>query len=1104
MSNSLASYREKKFDFKLLLKKKCTFLFNPWSDFYFGLALIVVGFAWCGYGLAANSFTSAFNWDYSHQYLPFAYDYVSSWRTFFATGEFPLYDSILFLGGDNIGSNTYYGLFDPFVIVMSIFPSSWIPFLYAISTIIKITLTAFFAKSYLSYMHISKGASRFGSLAIAFSGYLNFMVGFPTFVSAITYVPLILLGIEKTIRECKIGNLVFGLFLLELSCFLLLVPMCIFGVIYALWRYFQTIKDRNALVSTKVILLGICGFALGILLGSFALFPSLRQSSLSGRTSSIGSAYFNSLKQSLIGKDSFAFFSLLFEEVGDNPGRELMGLVSFFFPTGGFQTLPLIVGSSSTYDAWTASIFCYTPFIFLFFSSLLISIKERRFDHIIAIAFCLFLLFTTFAYYFFFGFSGNGYGRWFFVLILPIVYYGCRAFDKRKEYPSLLYLSGSILAFIGTILSYLAIFILLKGKTIERINGMTYFISNYKLPTDLWNDLSRQWYLYYQLALIVVETLLFILGQKKKWLPHALFIFIAIEAVVMGNTAYAYVGLWSIENTYMGGEVSLNANREMANLIKENDDSFYRAYFDASGGSENYQYAVGLPESSSFHSLLNFEVNDFAIMNGFKSASSEKETYNGEKFIDTGWSGSYRNKRWGVDSTLGFRYYVISNQTGYPWIGENVPFGAVEMPSYSKNRNMYRVYRVSEDYLPSLGHSINKDKIYRFKVEKQYQKTNFYGSSISSRESFIHQYDISQIEQMGAIFEEDAVLPTGFNEKEYKWISSSSVLSSTYGVDVFNNGSVRIDRYIGNEGDSLLPNKSSSYSNNGVNYFFNNNNGMERMYSNEEIVAGKDHVVISKLDNSYFTSSYDGGYIEFKYYNSAYSSLDSSSYNFMPQVMVFGDKKDENGNIIQNQLLCYDYVGMKNIAGIKKNSWSNSTIGLYAKGGKVKNIVLYWPKYGNSLTHRHKAALSTINFVVEDYSLMQNKISMLKNGSLLNVKKSVNSYSFSSNYNEDQIVVTQLGFDKGWSVKAKLEDGSYTNCQTYKLDGGLFGFFAPKGNNTYVMQYKTINADLGLYLGLASLFIYISYAIYCHYEKKKKHMEFSVFSNMVYFTNELM
>ena len=54
------------------------------------------------------------------------------------------------------------------------------------------------------------------------------------------------------------------------------------------------------------------------------------------------------------------------------------------------------------------------------------------------------------------------------------------------------------------------------------------------------------------------------------------------------------------------------------------------------------------------------------------------------------------------------------------------------------------------------------------------------------------------------------------------------------------------------------------------------------------------------------------------------------------------------------------------------------------------------------------------------------------------------------------------------------------------------------------MEYKTINADVGLYLALSSLIAYVSYASFCHYKKKKKHMEFSLFSDMTYFTNELM
>lgn len=1090
MASSLSSYRRNNFDVKAFLKDKLSFLRDPWSDFYYGLALVLIGFAWCAYGLIENSFTSAFNWDYSHQYLPFAYDYALSWRTFFTTGQFPLYDPFLFLGGDNIGSNTYYGLFDPFVIVMSFFPLSWIPALYALSTVAKLTLTAFFAKAYLTYMGIEKNTARFGALAIAFSGYMNFMVGFPTFVSAITYVPLVLLGIEKTIKEGKIGNLVVGIFLIELSCFLLLVTTCIFGVIYALWRYFTTIRQRNIKDNGRGILLGISAFALGLMLGAWVMLPSYRQSSLSGRTSSIGQAYLHSLSSSLLDKNYSRFFSLLFEQVGDNPGRELMGLVSFFFPTGGFQTLPLVIGKSSFYDAWTASIFCYTPFIFLFFSSFIMSLKEKRIDHVLAIAGCLFLLFTTFAYYFFFGFSGNGYGRWFFVLIPLLVYYGCRGFDKRKEYSPYIYLAGSILAFVGTILAYYCVFWMLEGKTFVRINGMTYFIGQYYLPSDNYDDLFRQWYLYYQLILIGVESILLLLFQKKNYLPHVFFVCIAIEAVVMGNTSYMYNGLWSIKKTYMGGEVSLAANREMANKIRDSENSFFRAYVDDSNGSENYQFAVGLPEASGFHSLLNFEVNDFAIMNGMKNASSTVKTYDDQEFIDTGWSGSYRAKRWGMDSTLGYRYYIVSSPLVNGWVGENVPFGAEEIKEYSTNRNKYRVFRINEDYLPSLGHAIDTNLVYELKVEKDYQLSNFYGNG---GDSFLRYYDISQIEQMGAIFNEGEV-KEGINiRNDLDWSISS--IKNKYNVSYYAYGNgLKFENYVGNEGDGLYPSSSSSYKDEGINYFFNNRKSISSMGNSGKIVAGKDHVVISRSSTDpYFNSSYDGAYIEFKYYNSTYNSSSQSSYfDFMPQILVFGDKKDENGNIIENQLLSYEYKGMKNLASTDKNHSSNSTIGLYAKDGRVKNIVLYWGKYGNSSTHEHSVATSTVKMIVEDYSVVNEKLTKLRSGSLKNVKKKVNSYSFDTSFDEDSVVSTQLAYDKGWSVKVRKEDGSAEICKTYKLNGGLLGFDAPGGNNSYVLEFNTVYLKEGGCLAFTSLIIFGSYLMYMDYKKKKGGFDFSL------------
>lgn len=486
--------------------QKTAFLRDWKSPFYFFLFIVVIGFLWNIYGLVENSFSGAYNWDYSHQYLPFAQRYHDIWRHFFSTGEFLLYDNVTFIGEDNIAANSYYGLFDPFTVLMVIFPRSWVPQLYGISTVIKITMCAAFARMYLKYRGISEGASRFGAAAIAFSGYMNFMVGFPTFVSAITYAPLVLYGIEKVIKEKKIVALALGVFLMMLSCFLLVVTMCIWGAIYAVFRYFATVRERKLKDNLLVIVAGVAGFGIGLMLGAWILIPSFRLSSMTGRTSSIGSAYMNALINALKEKDFAEFFRLFFLEVGENPGREVMGLVSFFYPTGGFQVLPLLRSSTNSYDAWTASYFCFTPFVILFFSGIIYSIREKKISHIIAILGCLTLVFTTFAYYFFFGFSGNGYGRWYFVLVPAIVYYGCWAFDHRKNSPKWIPITGALLALAGTVLAYCAIYWALENLQFDGATYVTYYPTIFLMPSDDYEALLRVWYLIYEIGLIVVET----------------------------------------------------------------------------------------------------------------------------------------------------------------------------------------------------------------------------------------------------------------------------------------------------------------------------------------------------------------------------------------------------------------------------------------------------------------------------------------------------------------------------------------------------------------------------------------------------------------------
>ncbi len=1094
-NGSLSSLRRQGFDLKAFLHAHCPYLYRWDSLFYFGLFLVVVGFVWMAAGLVSNSFSSAYNWDYSHQYLPFAYDYWQIWNTFFSTGKFPLYDPVVFIGNDNIGSNAYYGLFDPFVVILAFFPRAWIPQMFAIMTVVKLTITGLAARAYLRYLGRQEWTSRMGALAWAFSGYFSFFVGFPSFVSALTYVPVILLGIEKTIEEGKIGYLVTGLFLLSISCFMLLVPMCIWGVIYALWRFFTTTKKRKPFESGRAMLLGVAGFAMGLMLGAFALLPSLRQSTLTGRASSIGSAYMKVLLGSLKDLDVKTFLTYLFEEVGDNPGRELMGLVSFFFPTGGFQTLPLIVGESFVYDSWTSSIFCYTPFIILFFAGVLISISKRRVDHLLAIIGGVFLLFTTFAYYAFFAFSGNGYGRWFFVLVPEIIAYGCWAFDQRKHVSKYVYLAGGVISLVGTVVTYFAIFWLLEGRSFTSVNGITYFIREYFLPNDTsFRGLNRAYYLYYQIVLVVIEGLVVFFANRKKWLPHALLMMIAVEAVIMGNSAYCFISTWSIQSYFMGGSTSLKENLEMADNIREYEEGFYRAAFDSATGVDNYQFAMATPEASSFHSLLNFACEDFAILNGMKSRSYYQDTYGGEQYLNPGWTANYRSKRWGVDTALGFRYYIIQNENGRSnktvWAGANVPFGAVEMPSLTMNENFYKVYRVEESALPSLGHAVDKGWLVQFDKDDNGSSPLYFSSSLGTRARTAY------IEARGAIFDDDFVLPEGFAYR--KLLSASgSALEANYGIKTYND--FIVDLYTPNEGDYLLPADDAPYGYDHVKdgnlaaYILEHYASKDSFsFSSASVTTGSDHLVYSPRGREYFNDDPDGAYFEIKYYNGSYSSSDNE-YDYMPRIILVGDRVDEEGNVLTNQVLGYDGKGLTNVAGIDKNSSTYSCLGVYAYG-RVKHVMLVFPeKTSNGQPKEMKVSLNGLSFTVMERDDIEEIQKQNHETRLQDVGKSVNHYTFKTNYEEPEIVVTQLGYDEGWTCRATLADGTVYSCPMYKLNGGLLGFYAPEGPVSYKLSYFTPSLDTGLILGGISLFLTTGYFLFGYIRNRRRRFGISVF-----------
>ncbi len=1081
------------------MRRHFPFLFHPGSVFYYGVILYVVGVLWAAYPMFNNSFTQMLNWDYTWQYISFTYDYWDAWHLFFTTGHFPLYDPGVYLGTDMIGSGSYYGLFDPFMFICYLFPRAWIPQMYAQMTFVKIMTGGLLMRMYLKKMGIQEWTARFGGVIYALSGFTTFFMGSPNFTSAMAIFPLILYGIERVIRDQRVVALSLGVFILAISCFFYVPVICIYAVIYALWRFFSTLKTRNKNQQIQTMVLGVAGFAIGLLLSAFSFIPSMRETLLSGRSASIGTAYWHAIKQALKDFDFRMVFGFIFEEVGDSPGRELMGLISFFFPAGGWTNLPFERGG---YDAWTSCLFCYTPCVILFFSALIHSIRLKKWNHLLVVVLCVFAVFTNFSYFFFFAFSGNGYGRWYLVLIPLIVYYCCWGFDQRKEGPAFVPLVSAALGLLGTVITFYTTEKLLHGVNfyynIYNVHATTYWQTTYHTASETYNGITAAWYFYYQIALVVVEGVLYCLGRRRKWLPYVFFGLVCAEAIVMGNASYAFNGIWNYKNWYLGGEAHRETSLVIANAIKDNDNSFYRTQCDTCDGSEYAHNVYGLNVPATFHSLMNFDVENFALINQMKLPGSSGTTYNNETYYNPRWSGFYGNKRYAMDTLLGYRYYVIENNysawkdsEGNPlFLPANIPFDCEEMTSYSPDRNKYRIYKRSEESLPQLGYAVSSDMVYRLGViEDTFYKNAFFGYYNGSY-SFNELEWAQHVELNGAIVDDDVTLPeTIGTPKTSPNIHYDADLLAQSGIRrLYIGNGLRADYYLTETGDGLLPGSSKSYASEGLGYFLNHYEEKTTGVTTAlNMRKDRGKLALCPKNGDYFNVDPDGAYFELHFYNSKSSGA--------PRVYALGDTFDENGNLTgENVCLSFDGKMMPNAANTDYYCAESCTFGIYAKG-RVKQIVVCYGGSGSV-----DVSPGMIYMAVSERSDIEAKEETRHDDALKNVVKGVNDYTFNTAYETDRIVVTQLGYDRGWGVTATLPNGEKKACQMLRLDGGLVGFVAPGVTDdngvaqkvTYVMEYKTPYSNLSVLcwiLGSVSLSGIVITQFYFSSRRKKKEQD---------------
>ena len=113
-------------------------------------------------------------------------------------------------------------------------------------------------------------------------------------------------------------------------------------------------------------------------------------------------------------------------------------------------------------------------------------------------------------------------------------------------------------------------------------------------------------------------------------------------------------------------------------------------------------------------------------------------------------------------------------------------------------------------------------------------------------------------------------------------------------------------------------------------------------------------------------------------------------------------------------------------------------------------------------------------------SFKENKLDQHINNPVTDIIYKDNHFSFKTNYEKTRFVVTQIAYDKGWSIKAKLNDGTVKKIDTYIAQGGFVGFVAEKGMTSYSMDYYTpylwggtLLTGIGSIIFISTLFGYI-------------------------------
>ena len=544
---------------------------------------------------------------------------------------------------------------------------------------------------------------------------------------------------------------------------------------------------------------------------------------------------------------------------------------------------------------------------------------------------------------------------------------------------------------------------------------------------------------------VVVLSVVWFLLIDHKHIKKILYGFVVFEVLIMGLLTIEGHGTTYYPDVNYGYTKNI-ALSSLVEKVNKDDKSYFRAMSSiASDSNKNDGARNGYNGVSFFHSVYNFNVKNFTYWSMFM-------TYKG------GWSGRYIEKRAGIDKFLGIKYYFIEKDrvlAGSP----NVSFGYQDITDKYPN-NYYYVFE-DQDHL---NFALSYDVVYPY-IDEDGENLMEEGSSSYAWTALRN----DDIYLKGAVLEEsdaEKVLEQSNGDIIQKNIGSASSMldaksiyrkniSSSWEAKTYDLGEVakkmKVEDIL-NKINTSIPISPRPAKNEGLKH------------------------VIYICPKSEANEVYDPEGMAF-YINAPFKT------NQKEDIYLIGE---------DNTVITYDN---HNDDRTSDTSTRRGPRGLYSRkindepAKKVKGILLV-PRWGEFNMYE--------DVYYEGYSsFKENKLQQHIDNPIEDVIYKDNHFSFKTNYDKNRFVVTQIAYDKGWSVKAKLEDGTVKKLDTFIAQGGFVGFVAEKGNVTYSMDYYTPYLWGGTLLSVIGLFIFTSTLLgYMYLDEKNRGKYIEEFLNL--------